>query len=262
MALARLHSYALDGRDGSVLWHNDGSAPAVWHHQMGPTPTWAMPTVCDLNGDGIDDVLFVALDLLIELNGRDGTLLHEPVIANRIWAQQKGQDTQWTAYGTQMPVELNGDGKPAILLTSSWGQWGAWTLDRRLLWTFDPTGARLARRHAGVADVDGDGRLEMGVIHDDGAFRCYDAATGKLRWELPHVRQTSDVVTADVDGDGRPEFVASLAAYKALDTTHGTVLWEVDEPVSQCPPVVADVDGDGCCEILVGCLDGSIRVYK
>jgi hypothetical protein len=259
---ARLHSYALDGRNGSILWHNDGSAPTIWHHQLGPTPTWAMPTVCDLNGDGIDDVLFVALDLLIDLNGKNGTFLHEPVIANRIWAQQKGQDTQWTAYGTQVPADLNGDGKLAILLTSSWGQWGAWTLDRRLLWTFDPTPARLARRHPGVADVDGDGRLEFGVIHDDGAFRCYDATTGNLKWELPNVRQASDVVTADVDGDGRPEFVASLAAYKALDTGQGILLWELDAPVSQCPPVVADVDGDGRSEILVGCLDGGLRVYK
>jgi outer membrane protein assembly factor BamB len=259
---ARLHSYALDGRDGSVLWHTDGAAEAVWHHQMGPTPTWAMPTVCDVNGDGIDDVLFVALDLLIVLNGKDGTFIHDPVIANRIWAQQAGKDSRWTAYGTQMPVDLNGDGKLEILLASSWGQWGAWTLDQGLLWTFDPTGRRLARRHAGVADVDGDGRLEIGVIHDDGAFRCYDAVNGTLRWELPDVRQTSDVVTADVDGDGLPEFVASLAAYKAVDVGHGKVLWEVDAPVSQCPPVVADVDGDGLSEIIVGFLDGTLRVYK
>jgi hypothetical protein len=259
---ARLHSYALDGRDGSILWHNDGAAEAVWHHQMGPTPTWAMPTVCDVNGDGIDDVLFVALDLLIALNGKDGTFIHDPVIANRIWAQQAGKDSRWTAYGTQMPVDLNGDGKLEILLASSWGQWGAWTLDRGLLWTFDPTGRCLARRHAGVADVDGDGKLEIGVIHDDGVFRCYDAVNGTLRWELPDVRQTSDVVTADVDGDGLPEFVASLAAYKAVDAGHGKVLWEVDAPVSQCPPVVADVDGDGLSEIIVGFLDGTLRVYK
>jgi outer membrane protein assembly factor BamB len=261
-AAARLQSYALNGRTGAILWHNDGAAEAVWHHQMGPTPTWAMPTVYDVNGDGIEDVLFVALDLLVELNGRDGTFLHEPVKAVRLWEQQHATAPRFTAYGTQMPVDLDGDGKWEILLTSSWGHWGAWTLDRKLLWTFDPGASRLARRHAGVADVDGDGTLEIGVIHDDGAFRCYNAATGALKWEIPEVRQTSDVVTADVDGDGLPEFVASLAAYKAVDTAHGKLLWEVDIPVSQCPPVVADVDGDGQSEIIVGLRDGTLRVYK
>ncbi len=261
-AAARLHSYALNGRDGAVLWHTDGAAESVWHHQLGPTPTWAMPTVFDINGDGADDILFVALDLVIALNGRDGSFLHDPVKAARIWTQQAGREARFTGYGTQVPVDINGDGKHEILLTSSWGPWGAWTLDQKLIWTFDPGPSALARRHAGVADVDGDGRLEIGVIHDDGAFRCYDAVTGTMKWELPEVRQTSDVVTADVDGDGLPEFVASLAAYKPVDARHGRVLWEVDAPVSQCPPVVADVDGDGVSEIIVGFLDGSLRVYK
>jgi hypothetical protein len=85
---------------------------------------------------------------------------------------------------------------------------------------------------------------------------------GTLKWELPEVRQTTDVVTADVDGDGLPEFVASLAAYKAVGADRGRVLWEVDAPVSHCPPVVADVDGDGLSEIIVGLLDGTLRIYK
>ncbi|HJN17232.1 MAG TPA: hypothetical protein QGH10_17135, partial [Armatimonadota bacterium] len=54
-------SFALNGRDGSGLWHNDGSAEVVWHHHVGPSDRRA--TVFDVNGDGCDDVIFTALDL-------------------------------------------------------------------------------------------------------------------------------------------------------------------------------------------------------
>ena len=93
-------SFALNGRNGHILWHNQGADKFVWHHELGPVHR--QPTVCDVNGDGRDDVLFVALDLLIELNGKDGSYLHVPVIANEIWKQQEGKNGQWTAYGNQI----------------------------------------------------------------------------------------------------------------------------------------------------------------
>jgi outer membrane protein assembly factor BamB len=254
-----IQSFALDGRNGAMLWHNDGSTKSVWHHQLGPLHR--LPTVTDINGDGCDDVLFVAMDLLVALNGKDGSFLQEPVIANEIWKQQAGKDGQWTAYGVQIPLDIDGDGKQEILLAANWGQWGAWKLDRHLLWTFNPEKSQLAQRYPGIADVDGDGKLEIGVIHDGGIFRCYDATTGRIKWELGGIKQTTDVVTGDVDGDGRPEFLAGLAAFKAINQTSGKVLWEAEAPAAHAP-VVADVDGDGFCEIILGGTDGKIRVYK
>jgi hypothetical protein len=254
-----IQSYALDGRNGNVLWHKDGLADGVWHRQLGPLHR--LPTIADVNGDGLDDVLFTAMDLLVTLSGKDGSFLHPPVIANEIWKQQPGKDGQWTAYGTQIPVDVNGDGNLDVLLAASWGQWGAWTMDRKLLWTINPDKAQLAMRCPGIADVDGDGKLDLGVIHDGGIFRCYDATNGSLKWELAGIKQTTEVVTADVDGDGRPEFIAGLAAIKAVNPTSGKLLWDVDAPAAHAP-VIADLDGDGFCEMILGCTDGRIRVYK
>lgn len=251
-------SFALDGRDGSILWHNDGSDEILWHHHAGPSHRGG--TVFDVNGDGCEDIIFTALDLCGVLNGRDGTLLHTPVIANEIWDQRGGEGTHWPAYGLSVPVDLDGDGKTEIFLTSSWGQWGAWSLHRELLWTFDPGKDNMARRAAGIGDVDGDGRLEFGVVHDDHTLRCYDAATGEPRWVVEGVTQVTDVVTADVDGDGLPEFLTGLSAYKATGPTSGKLLWRVEAPVARSP-VVADIDGDGLSELLVTCTDGRVRAY-
>lgn len=254
-------SFALEGQTGRILWHNDGSAKVIWHHTLGPT---GLPAVADVNEDGLEDVLFVTLDLCTELSGKDGSFLHDPLIANGLW-NQANKSTQWTAYGTQLPVDLNGDGKLEVLECASWGQWGAWTMDRRFLWTFDPGRDQHSNRHPGLGDVDGDGRLEIGALHNGGFFRCYDAATGTLKWELQGVRQWTDVVTADVDNDGRPEFIAggsALAAIKALNEKSGKVLWEVPVPGGARSPAIADIDGDGFGEIVVGCGDGKVRVYK
>jgi outer membrane protein assembly factor BamB len=255
-------SYALDGRSGEFLWRRDGTAePLLWNRTLGPT---GYPTVADVDGDGADDILLVSLDLCTALSGRDGRFLHPPLIANEIWKGLDGPKAQWTAYGTQIPADLDGDGRLEILLAASWGAWGAWTLDRRPLWTVDPGPDGFAMRLPGLADADGDGRLEIGVLHNGGVFRCYDAATGALRWELSGLRQSTDVVAADVDGDGRPEFLAGgarLAAFQAGERS-GRVLWEVPVPGGARSPAVADVDGDGIGEVIVGCGDGRVRVYK
>jgi hypothetical protein len=91
------------------------------------------------------------------------------------------------------------------------------------------------------------------------------SAVGRLgvhAWELQGIRQTTDVVTADVDGDGRPEFVAGLIAMKAVGENHGRVLWEAPLPFAVRSPVIADLDGEGCGGIVLGCADGKVRVCK
>jgi hypothetical protein len=261
---SNLQSMVVDARDGSILWCNDGSDARIWHHRMGPTP--GLPTVGDVNGDGCDDALFVALELCTQLSGRDGSIVGEPLIANTIWHAVEAQGAAWTAYGTQIPVDLDGDGKLEILLAASWGQWGAWRLDRTPLWTVDPTLKYLPRRvagtgsHPGIGDLDGDGKLEIGVLQDDGTLSCYEAATGALRWEVPGIRPYTDVVTADIDGDGKPEFLVGMTAIKAVAPNRGEVLWTLDIPIAS-GPIVADIDADGLCEIIITSPDGLIRVF-
>lgn len=252
-------SWALNGRDGSVLWHNDASAEVIWHHTLGPT---GMASVADVNGDGCEDVLLVTLDLCTALSGKDGSFLQSPLIANSLYAQPG----EWTAYGSQVVVDVDGDGRLDVLNCSNFGQFGAWTLrERQPLWNVDPGPEAFAQTQPGIADVDGDGRLEFGQRHSDGTFRCYNAATGMEKWRLEKVADWSATVTGDVDGDGLPEFLLAgggLSAIKADGPSSGRLLWRTPLPAGSSPPLLADVDGDGRVEILVGTLDGYVRVYK
>jgi hypothetical protein len=63
---------------------------------------------------------------------------------------------------------------------------------------------------------------------------------------------------ADVDDDGElelhygafPVICVTLSGQEKWRNSHGAAL------------AIADVDGDGLCEIVLGCTDGKIRVYK
>ena len=62
-------------------------------------------------------------------------------------------------------------------------------------------------RQGALGDFDGDGRIEILLSHIDGVVRCYDGATGALRWELPIGTRLADMAVCDIDGDGLVEAI-------------------------------------------------------
>jgi outer membrane protein assembly factor BamB len=109
---------------------------------------------------------------------------------------------------------------------------------------------------AGVGDVDGDGKLELGFTgwESGKGLRCLDAATGVQKWEWPlDGNPRVPVATADVDGDGRDEFLfARGATLCAVNGKSGTqnVVWQATLPSPPGNLVLADADGDRKVEIL------------
>jgi outer membrane protein assembly factor BamB len=133
-----------------------------------------------------------------------------------------------------------------------------------------------------VADVDGDGRYEIGgvtvgqlynwpafyaVDGPDKEFLCYDALSGRLKWSYPLGVTSSGATAADLDGDGKLEFLLGTAdgrliALRGETNVEKRVLWELSFPAALGPPIVCDVEGDGAMSILVGCADGQLYCVR
>ena len=128
---------------------------------------------------------------------------------------------------------------------------GLTTLDARVLW-YHAGGAGMA----GVGDVDGDGRLELGFTgwEKGQGLHCVDAATGRQKWVWPLAGNPRvEVYTADVDGDGRDEFLFAVdrILYAVNERNGGPhLVWQADLPAPPGELALADVDGDGRIKIL------------
>jgi hypothetical protein len=117
-----------------------------------------------------------------------------------------------------------------------------------------------------LGDFDGAGRLEaINGPYEDG-FRCYDAATGRIKWRMKSPIEgaaPSSSVSADIKGDGRDEalflFWNVLCCIGSMPSGDaGALLWRIDIPASAGPPCIADVTGDGRASILLQSVDGYV----
>ena len=110
----------------------------------------------------------------------------------------------------------------------------------------------------GMADVDGDGVMEVGyAVQNDATFTCRDLWTGEVKWELrlPSV-PNSPVIAADVDGDGKGEFLVGRYCIGTDAAGQGEIRWTSPVPLGWA--IIADFDGDGRGEIACA---GQGRIY-
>jgi hypothetical protein len=148
-------------------------------------------------------------------------------------------------------------------------------------------GARMAVVWAVPQDRPDDERFSMPAIArlDGPAWvACVGSATGWLRarraidgaaiWEVAPMNGRlvpqpteegnvlSSVITLDVDGDGRMEFVVGGADgwLYAVSADRGDLVWSFDIGHSLGDPIAGDLDGDGRSEIVVPAADGYLYV--
>lgn len=125
---------------------------------------------------------------------------------------------------------------------------------------------RFGNNNALVADLDGDGRLEL-VYADQRTLTCYDLPSCQPRWRYQDgvLFCWSLPALVDLNADGRPEIVFG-SEYNNPDGTssmvalnaEGQQVWRSDghlEDLGSTPVFVADVDGDGETELLKVGLD-------
>jgi outer membrane protein assembly factor BamB len=198
--------YGLRGRDGFVLW----KTPIGRHGTRSP------PTMEDLTGDGTPDVLVCTIENgLCVIDGRTGDLL---------WQVLAGTESGETeSMGRPVVARIKGLGP---LIVASMGMAGVAAFDwegRKVRWKSPPQ--EPVQAGAIVADLDGDGELEVIVGTVLGGMRVLDLRTGERLWGVMTGERLieADPAVADLDGDGILDIL--IAAHdKTLTAVNGRAI--------------------------------------
>lgn len=167
--------------------------------------------------------------------------------------------------------DVDDDGAPEVLFASSCTA-ATFCLDGKTGNVRWRTATRGSDSPAVIADLDGDGKME--VIHGQfgGYVVCLDASDGSVKWEIS-VDPNSWVQTAptvvDLDGDNTPDFVvatwgfdnnSAIYAYRGIDQT---LLWSRPlADVAYHGTTVTDIFGDEQPELVIGDYSGLLYVVE
>lgn len=248
-----VRSAGLDGLSGALLWDKgEGPKERYWGPSVNYGAAW------DYNGDGKEDLVFTNPDYYCVADGPTGDALLGPAFPPEIFKQ--GSQGLYT-----YPAILDRtDDKPEVSLVGGHYFQGGMSLSTEPYWYQIMTPGLNRTGYEAFLKLE-DGSWVMGFGRQNGNFACIDARTGAVRWELPVGATCSDVVSGDVDGDGRFEFL--------FGTSHGTlmavgdggsvprVVWRSETHVAMGSPILADFDGDGKVEIACGAADGRVRLF-
>ncbi|HEY3291666.1 MAG TPA: PKD domain-containing protein, partial [Anaerolineae bacterium] len=238
-----------------LKWSFNGQHPQTGAAAAYVNNIAAVAPFIDTNGDGkIDrnDVPAVVFemseylastgprrDVLYALRGDTGAEICHVVFPDN----EFGEGINHVAVG-----DIDGDGRPDIVILSSNNVLRAFNNDCSLKWTGQTPVGTVFSGYAGaptLADLDGDGRSE--IIYSNVVWN----SDGSVRWVGSVASSAShyccfDTVT-DLDGDGKPEIIVNgNVAYHA----DGTIYW--DHSVDWVPGYVAavNVPGDAFPEIV------------
>jgi len=224
-------------------------------------PAFVPPARGDADGDGRDDVLFACED------GRALLLSHGPAPSEpELRALQCGDCGTRVANDAQMSsvrlADADDDGAVDALAVFAGGEIAIWWSDgtgpqepaaslvaHALVWGFarDVGAAR-------VGDVTGDGRSDI-VVATEGRYPAVLRGIGNRTFLAPGAVTNgfvSDVVAADLDGDGvaAPSFVRSAADGGPVEP--GDVTIDVGRWVAGLTRIVPNLDGTATAGALVG----------
>ncbi len=241
--------------NGQIRWsYTDISTPGT------PDRVYRSPTVCDLDGDEVLEVLFSSWDGKVYCLNETGDFQ---------WSASLGEGQIW---GSPIVADVDGDTYIEIIAASTTGDVYCLTYDGGTLWHTNV--AHPVYTSPIIGDLDIDGQYEV-YIADDGAsgvstsaLYSFNGIDGTLNWFYNGSGGFSHApAIADIDGDGFEEIVMVTSggtdpALVSVVTSDGALKASLEYTLdgwATSSPVIADIDNDNYMEIIIG--DGSGIIY-
>lgn len=231
-----------DGKNEVLLYANDlycldvEAKKLLWKFDLGYESGIECPSIADLDGDSIPEIVVSAQKAIYILN-RGGELLDEFVVDSNI--------------GGHLIVDGDGDGRPDILFCSGEFVYCVQPiLDQKVRSVGEGTARANPYNAPVLADFNGDLREEILVADEAGNVYALDSDTGNTLWHCDLATSISGaLVVADIDGDKAPDLVASTTLSLQAWTWGKQKLWsrELEWTKTAMP---ADIDRDGDVEVL------------
>ena len=286
-------------------WHTNGTLVNENWPNMQPNMTTAIYgaiAVGDVSGDGKPDVVVGRDYLYLNVYSNDGLPLPGWPIRTFVDRNDGNYNTeQRIEFSVNAPIiaDLEGDGIMEIIVVGH--VQGPGDVSVKLtsaLLVLEPDGTRRAGWESAalgdgilaqvdlpwqqpvVADLDGDGQLEIVVATEDGWIRAYKADK-TLLWKFDYTKGATlfaaEPVIGDINGDGKFEIVFGTYVPMIIDSDKdGPVgLWAlsadgevvpgfpliVPTPGIRSAPTLDDLDGDGDLEIIAATRNGQVLVW-
>ncbi|MEO6628659.1 MAG: FG-GAP-like repeat-containing protein [Aquihabitans sp.] len=272
----------VDGPTGSIVRTFKQLEPL--HCPVGtdcrPDGFFASPSVTDINGDGVLDIIAPSWDHTVYAWSTTGALLWRRYLEDTLWS-------------SPVVADIDRNGTPEIILGGDiWAGNPLNAPEGGLVWILNRDGStypgypkfvptQTVWSSPAVADINRDGDLDVvvgtGTHFPDPGGRWVDAFTARTGVSLPGwpVRVDGRVMTSpavgDLDGDpGLEVAVGSEGGYLYAFEPSGRLIWKscASGAASGCTPrysthggvAIADVDDDGSQEV-VSAFDKDLRIY-
>ena len=191
-------------------------------------------------------------------NGEDGSA---------VWSFETSNDPGEGFFASPALVDVDGDAELDLIAGSMDDTvYALRGTDGATLWQ-TPALGHYVRHSTPMADVDGDGAMEVTVHTEAGDAFLFDALTGTQEWreDLGKIVAATPAI-GDLDGDGGLERVYSHVEEGGVVAVRsdGTILWrQTVHDFSYRSPTLIDVDGDGLVDVVEGdSNDPAITAYR